>query len=261
MRGLVRDIFDEMLHGKILYVFGAITFMAVMAAIGTSQIEIQFNITTVGMSDLNRAFGNPVLSACDTYMSVLVFLVVMATAGLVPNMFVKGRADYYLSKPISRTRLLLARSFGIWLVYGTMITASLIICYLAACLSFGSFDFRIIYVIIVNLLMLFIWLSVTVTAGILTGSTAFSIMAAFMIWVTQKILSWHEVIGQIIDSSIFRTVVDLLYYIFPKPGQITDMTSDIIAGSVDSWMPLYSSLIFATVLFTLAVYMFRKKDY
>ncbi len=261
MRGLVRDIFDEMVHGRILYVFGAITFIAVLTAIGTSLIEFRLDIATVGMSDLNRALGNPILSACDTYMSVLVFLVVMATAGLVPNMFVKGRADFYLSKPVSRTRLLFARSFGIWLVYGAMITASLIVCYFAACLSFGFFDFRIIYVIIVNLLLLFIWLSVTVTAGILTGSTAFSVMAAFLVWVTQKILSWHEIIGQIIDSSIFKTVVDLMYYVFPKPGQVSDMTSDIIAGSVDSWMPLYSSLIFATVLFALAVYLFKKKDY
>jgi len=169
VRGLVRDIFDEMVHRRILFVFGAITFFAVLTAIGTSQIEFQLDITTVGMSDLNRALGNPILRACDTYMSVLVFLVVMATAGLVPTMFVKGRADYYLSKPVSRTHLLLARSFGIWLVYGAMVTASLLICYFTACLSFGNFDFRIIYVIIVNLLMLFIWLSVTVTAGILTG--------------------------------------------------------------------------------------------
>jgi len=261
VRGLVRDIFDEMIHGKILYVFGVITLFAVLAALGSGQIEFQLDITTVGMSDLDRIVGNPVLRGCDTYMSVLVFLVVMATAGLIPNMFVKGRADYYLSKPISRTRLLLARSFGIWLVYGAMITASLLICYFAACFSFADFNFRIIYVIIVNLLMFFIWLSITVTAGILTGSTAFSIMAAFMVWVTQKILSWHEIVGQITDSKITKAVVDTLYYIFPKPGQISDMTIEIVAGRVDSWMPLYSSLIFATILFTFAVYQFRKKDY
>ncbi len=261
MRGLVRDVLDDMIHRRILYVFGAITLFAVLITIGTSFMECRFDINTVGMSDLSATLRNPILTGCDMYMSVLVFLVVMATAGSIPSMFVKGRADYYLSKPISRTRLLFARSFGIWLIYGIVITASLLTCYFAACISFGFFDFRIIYVVIINLLLFFIWLSVTILAGIVTGSTALSVMAAFIVWVVQKFLSWHDVIGRIIDSKVLKTIIDLMYYVFPKPGDVSDMTGQIIAGRVDSWMPLYSSLLFAIAMFTLALYLFGKKDY
>ena len=109
--------------------------------------------------------------------------------------------------------------------------------------------------------MFFIWLSVTSFAGVLTGSSGMSIMAAFIVWMAQRILSFHEGIKSFTDSQVVRFIVDALYYIFPKTGEMFDLTDQAVSGNISSWMPLYSSLIFAVVLFFVTVAIFKRKDY
>jgi len=98
-------------------------------------------------------------------------------------------------------------------------------------------------------------------AGIVTGSTGMTIMAAFFVWIAQSVLDWHEGIGKLVDSDVARYIVDAFYYIIPKTGQIIDMTGDLTSGNSPNWLPLWSSLIFAAAMFYLAVYVFKRKDY
>jgi hypothetical protein len=118
------------------------------------------------------------------------------------------------------------------------------------------------YVFVLGLVSLFIWLSITTTVGIVTGSTAMSIMSAFLVWVAQAIFVWHEHIKGVLESKPVGYVVDSLYYILPKTGEVSAITNACALGKpVESWMPLYSSLIFSVALVILAVVVFKRKNY
>jgi hypothetical protein len=75
-------------------------------------------------------------------------------------------------------------------------------------------------------------------------------------------------------------VFNFLYYIFPKPGEIKDVTNSLISGDTvafwkgavttnemgmsqiePAWMAVISSLLFCGVLMSYSVYYFSKKDY
>ncbi|MBU1319667.1 MAG: ABC transporter permease [candidate division Zixibacteria bacterium] len=261
MRGIVHDCIVELLSRRVIYVFAALTVIGLLSTLAASQVDIAWQGAELDMSDVNSSLGNIFLGGFNKFMSFLVFLSVMITAGQIPGMLIRGRADYYLSKPISRASLLMSKALGIWLVYGAVMVVSVAINYVFACLLFGIYDARIVYVIAMNLLGFVIWLSVTTFAGIVTGSTGMTIMAAFFVWIAQSVLDWHEGIGQLVDSDVVRYIVDAFYYIIPKTGQIIDMTGDLTSGNSPDWLPLWSSLIFAAVIFYLAVYIFKRKDY
>ena len=123
------------------------------------------------------------------------------------------------------------------------------------------FGAKLWMLLMLHVLSLLIWLSITITIGMVTGSNALSIMAAFVTWVLQQILVFHEEIGSFIDNSILRNAISGLYYIWPKTIQISDMVESAVMKGGAEWMPLYSSLIFAAAMTVLAVFIFRRKDY
>jgi ABC-type transport system involved in multi-copper enzyme maturation permease subunit len=252
-----------MFDRKILYVFLAVTLIAILVVLLSSNMEFEFHATgNVDLEAMSDVFRDPVTKALSTYLSFLVFLAVLATAGLIPNMLIKGRTDFYLSKPISRSSLLLNKFLAIWVVYGATLTVCGIITYGATVLVHDLFDWRVMYLFGLNLVSFFIWLSVTITAGIISGSNAISIMTAFLVWVAQSILWFHEQIKEFLGSKLVGYIVDALYYILPKTAEIDALTDSLAMGRpVESWMPLYSSLIFSFALLHLAIAAFKRKDY
>lgn len=258
MRGIIRDCFDELLDRKVIYVFGAVTLIAALGSIASFILESKLQDM---MAVASQVEGSIILRAFNWHMYILVFLSVMATAGLIPDMLARGRADFYLSKPLSRARLLLTKVFGTWIVYGSLMVASFMANYFLSSALNGIFDFRFLYIVIINLLAFLIWLSVTSFAAILTRSTAISMMTAFLVWIAQWVLQYHDFVKEITDSKILIYIVDALYYIFPKASELSSMTNAVIAGGVESWLPLYSSLLFAVALMTVTVVIFNRKSY
>lgn len=263
MRGLVRDSLVEMFDRKTVWIFLAVTLIGVVVAVLTPQVDMEIRMEgNMDFGPLGDYLRNPVTMALSGFLAFVVFLTVMATAGVIPTMLVRGRADYYLSKPISRTGLLLNKTLAIWLVYGAMILLCGVICYVTLVLVHGFFDWRVLYLFGLYLVSLFIWLSVTITVGVVSGSTAIAMMSAFLVWVAQKILHFHEEINAFVDSQPVSYVIDALYYIVPKTGELASLIDTLALGKpVDSWLPLYSSLMFAFACMVLAVVIFKRKNY
>ncbi len=263
MRGITRDCVVEMFDCKILYVFFTVTLVAVLVVLLSSNMEIEFHsMGNVDMGPMTDILRNPVTKALSTYLSFLVFLAVLATAGLMPNMLIKGREDFYLSKPISRSALFLNKLFGIWAVYGAIVVLCGVVTYAVAVWVHGFFDWKVLYLFGMNLVSFFIWLSIITAAGIIAGSNSISIMTAFLFWVAQAILGFHEQIKEFLGSKPVGYLADALYYIVPKTGEIDQLTDAVALGKpVTSWMPLYSSLMFSFALICLVIVIFKRKDY
>lgn len=263
MRGITRDCLNEMIERKLIWIYVVVTVIAVLLVLGSKSMIVQISIDdpsgTNPMSEMGRDIA---VGALDSYMSFLVFLTILGTAGLLPSMMVRGRAEYFLSKPLSRTSLYLNKLFGIWLVYGGTIVLGAIVVYAFFYMGYGYFDAKLAYLFILNLVSLFIWLSLTMFAGVLTGSFAVTIMLAFLVWIVQGLLQWHEAVEQVVSSKVVTTIVDTLYYVFPKTSQLSDLTETVARGNpVESWLPLWSSLLFAVVMVGATVVIFQRKDY
>jgi uncharacterized SAM-binding protein YcdF (DUF218 family) len=129
-------------------------------------------------------------------------------------------------------------------------------------LTHDFFSLGLLYLLGFKLLSLFIWLSITTLAGITGGSATLSIVAAFLVWVAQWLLSWRDAAKALIESDLAARVIDALYYIIPKSGEMADIGIDMALGHhVRNWQPLLSSAVVALCLMLAALYLFRRKDY
>ncbi len=261
MRGLVRDTLTEALDRKIVWVFGIIAVISSLAALAPAWLDIQFGGQDIDVTEMGPELSKGLLHMLNKIMWFLTFLSVMATAGMIPNMLTRGRADFYLSKPISRTSLLCSKILGIWLVYGGLMIATVAVVFLVSSAVYGVFDPNVWFILVGNMLLFFIWLSITTVAGILSGTAGMSMMAAFLFWAAQWLFEFHDALKALVDSKPVTAIADALYYIFPKTGEVSDLIVEFATGRVTNWMPLWSSLIFAVVMFAIAIGVFRRRDY
>jgi len=263
MRGLIRDSVVELFDRKVIYVFGVVTLIAV-AIIGLLRsAEVRFE-GQIGMDadSVTEMFSDQLLSGQNQFMSILVFLAVMAAAGLIPNMLIKGRADFYLSKPLSRSALLLRKLTSIWIVYGGMVVLCGLVDVLAFALINSFFSWGVLWIFLFKMLGLLIWLSIVVFAGVLSGSTSVSIMSAFFVYVLQWLLEWREIMIEFLDSQAVTFSLNLVYYILPKNDELSDITMRLVQQqAIHSWMPLWSSVLFAFSLVYITVLVFKHRDY
>lgn len=263
MKGLIRDSLLELFDRKVIYLFAVVTMITVVVIFlfRSAEVHIQTQMG-FGAEKLEDVLGNQFLHGLSMFMSFLLFLAVMATAGLIPNMLVKGRADFYLSKPMSRNSLYLRKLGSMWLVYGGIILVCGIIGTLAIGLFHDYFSLGMLYIIIFKLVIFFIWLSIIAFVGIISGSTTVSIMGAFIVYIIQWLLGSRELIAAFIDSKPVTYVTDIIYYIWPKAEEISDLTLRLAQGrEVFSWMPLWSTLLFTVVLIYLTICIFKYKEY
>lgn len=263
MRGLLYDTYKEMVERKLIWIYVVVTVIAILLIVASKSMNIEINMDRAGGEDPFANVAQRVaVGAMDSYFSFLVFLTVMGTAGLIPSMLVRGRAEYYLSKPVSRGSLFLSKLGSIWAVYGATIVVGGLLTYLVFYVAWGYADARLIYIFGLNVVALFVWLAVTTFAGILTGSFAVSIMMAFVLWIAQALLQYHEAVGEVIDNKIVTGAVSGLYYILPKTSEMAAITEDLALGTpVETWLPLWSSLLFSVLLVVITVVIFRRKDY
>ena len=263
MKGMIRDSLMELFDRKVIYLFGVVTLITVVVVFLMRSIEVNIQTQSgLGVENLENFLGNQFLNGLSTFMSFLLFLAVMATAGLIPNMLVKGRADFYLSKPMSRKSVYLRKLGSMWLVYGGIILLCGLIVTLAIVLFHDYFSWGMLYIILFKLLSFFVWLSIIAFVGIISGSISVSIMGAFIVYIVQWLLDIRELITGFIDSKPVTYVTDIIYYIWPKTEEISDLSLRLAQGrDVLSWMPLWSTLLFTVVLMYLTIFIFKRKEY
>jgi ABC-type transport system involved in multi-copper enzyme maturation permease subunit len=177
-------------------------------------------------------------------------------------MLVAGRAEFYLSKPMSRTSLIMNKLFGTFLAYGIIVVVFGLVGYASLYFVHGVSSPNLIWVFVLNMISLFIWLSITSFAGIVFGSTSMAIVTAALVWVAQLVLQGREFAIQLVDSKAVEIILDVLYYIVPNTGELSDITIAVaIDSTVTSWVPVWSSVAFAAVLLIITLVIFNKKNY
>ena len=266
MRGLTRDTFHELIDRKIIWVFAIVTLIAlgltIIGGMAADNIKVQAGGSTGSEEMVNQTIEGQLAGGLDMYLWFIMWIAVLGTAGLVPAMLEKGRAEFYLAKPISRARLLFGKLCGVWLVYGGILVVCALLQLTVWWAMFSLFNVGSLYVLAGVLLEFAVMLAILGLVGVLSGSFAFSLIAVFFFWVAQKLLMHREMLYELINNRVVERIGDVLYYIVPKFSQQEDLFVALAnERTIESWLPLWSTALFGIVALVLSVIVFRRKDY
>ena len=189
-------------------------------------------------------------------------LSVFASAGLVAAVFEPGRIELLLSKPVSRTQILLGRyignlavvaanilylTFGSWIIFG-----------IKTGLWGGGYLLSSLFTIFVFGVLL----ALIVLIGVLWESAAVAIMATFGIMIVTPILAQRATIERLLSADWSRDLVTVFYYILPKTSDISVIIRHLILNEpVDSWMPVWSTALFGAAVLAAGILHFRRRSF
>ncbi len=189
-------------------------------------------------------------------------LAVFASAGLVSAVFEPGRIELLLSKPVSRTHLLLGRYVGNLLVVAANVIYLVAGSWIIFGVKTGVWGAGFLLSSLCTIFVFAVLLAVLVLVGVLLDSSAVAIMATFAIMIITPILSQRFTIERLLSSEWSRDVVRVLYYALPKTVDIAVIIGNLIQHEpVQSWMPVWSTGLFGVVVLGIGLWRFERRSF
>ena len=267
---------EAMRRGTLIFYFIIATIILLLLALGISH--------PLNDPDMVTLFGSPLARLSQQGLNVVEFLLIQlhslsifwiillgmfGVAGLIPSMLEKGMIDLFLSKPLTRAELLMARALGA--VSG--IVLNLIYFFLGVWLIFGlrlgvwhwGFLSSTIYVVYAFVC----FFSIVTIVGLITRSATFSIMLSFIF----TLISWglevrENGLYRLWDNVVYHRLLDALYYLTPQLNAMLENSTRIIGklpfipNAPDfTFMPFIYSFFSSCLLYFLSIWYFSRQDY
>ncbi|HAY35302.1 MAG TPA: hypothetical protein DCY06_14330 [Bacteroidetes bacterium] len=265
---LVLSTFREAVAKKIFLGFFAISTLIILIFLFLINVE-----SVEGMVDMMGAAGDEgirklvigfeVAMIDISYLLIITFCLI-SVSSFIPSMLEKGNIDLLLSKPISRTNIILAKfTGGVLLVFFSLVYLIGFVWIILSSKS-GFWHFPFLYTILWLTLSFAIIYSLIIFIGLVSHSTILSILVSFfLVFIVCPVLYVREAtIFSLVENNVVQFIINFFYYILPKPSDINKITTDIITGEeVNSYMPVFSSVLFMLAVLSASVFYFKKKDY
>lgn len=228
--------------------------------------NLDFNDRSVDLDKLVLGFE----SGFSAFLYLVgTFLAVFATAHLVPRLQEKGTIDLYLSRPIPRTQLLLSRY-----VAGMVLAAANVVyligsMWLIVIWKTGLVHPRFLFGGVIILFAIATLLAFSFLIGVITSSTAVSIMASYAIFFISALLAAHEKIAAAMSSDWSAATITTLYWILPKTSELGAAIVSFVSGGEApdrlteglSVMTYVSTGLFGVASLILASWLFHRKEF
>ena len=197
------------------------------------------------------------------------FLAIFATAHLVPRMQEKGTIDLYLSRPVSRVKLLLSRYVAGLILAGTNIVYLIGSIWLIVMWKTHVVHPRFFLAGAVILLMIATLLAFAFVVGVITSSTAVSIMTSYGLFFFGVMLAAHDRLAAAVSKEWQASLINGLYWIIPKSAELGEAVVAYVSGNqvpqpiaaALSPMPFVSTAIFGFICLILASWLFQRKEF
>jgi ABC-type transport system involved in multi-copper enzyme maturation permease subunit len=191
------------------------------------------------------------------------FLAIFASAGLIPSVLEAGRISLLLSKPLTRTMLLLGRYLGNILIVA--INNVYLICSIWIVIGIKTkiWETRFLLAIPITIFIFAVLLCVVVLIGVVFESAALSVMAPAALMLISTILAQRQIVVRLLDSEWSRQLWLAFYWIVPKFFDLGAAMKQIIEYDHDAnWVtPVWTSAIFGMVVLSSAIYVFQRRDF
>jgi ABC-type transport system involved in multi-copper enzyme maturation permease subunit len=195
--------------------------------------------------------------------SGIVLFGIFATSGILPDTLEKGTIDLYLSKPIARWELLLGKYLGAVTVMFVNILYFIGSVWLIFGLKFGMWNVQFLLSVL-GLTYLFACLfSIIAFLGVLSRNMAITIIGAFLylIVIGNALQSRENGLFLISSNSIYRGIIDALYYLLPQLSAVQESVLKLIAHQEADWKPFLQSLLSSALLFGGGAAILQRKDF
>jgi ABC-type transport system involved in multi-copper enzyme maturation permease subunit len=267
---LIRDTFREAFARRIFWGFAGCCTALLLFLIFIMRVDVVegalATVSIFGNTLPTTSLRNLVERTQGVIAMVLYFagmgLSVFASAGLVSAVFEPGRIELLLSKPISRTHLLLGRYIGNVLVVSANILYLVLGSWMIFGLKTGKWGAGFPLSSLCTIFIFMVLLAVIVLIGVLWESAAVAIMVTFAIMIVTPILAQKTTIERLLSSEWSRNVVRILYYALPKTSDVSRIIWRLILKQpIDSWMPVWSTAAFGAAMLGAGVWLFRRKSF
>jgi ABC-type transport system involved in multi-copper enzyme maturation permease subunit len=198
-----------------------------------------------------------------SYLFLITFCLI-GVSSIIPSMLEKGNVDLLLSKPVSRSKIILGKfTGGVILIFFSLVYLIGMI-WLIISFKFGYWNASFLSSIFILTFSFAVIYSLVIFIGITTQSSILSILInIFLIFLIYPFLASREtLLFQFITNNIAQFIINFFYYILPKPGDLQEISKSIIRGEkVVSWQPVITSALFLITFLSASIYFFKKKDY
>lgn len=197
------------------------------------------------------------------------FMAIFATAHLVPRMQDKGTVDLYLSRPVSRVKLLLSRYIAGLILAGSNVVYLmgamwLIIVWKTHVVNPRFFMGGAVIFLVIATLLAFAFL-----IGVITSSTAVSIMVTYGFTIFSAILVTHDKIAAAVSKEWQAWLIEGMYWVFPKTAEMMTAVVAMVGGKdlpgeltrVLTPAPFVTTAAFGAVCLVLASWLFTRKEF
>jgi len=268
---LIRDTFREALARKIFWVLFGLSTLMILFFLFLLKIDIVAGaIATVSMfgqqsrqnPDVNRMVRGVYGGIASFLYTFGMFLAVFASSGLVPSVLEPGRIELLLSKPLSRTHLLLGRFLGNVLVVSLNSIYLVLGVWTILGVKTGIWSPVFLVSIATTTFIFAVLLSVVVLVGVVFESAAVATMITVALMIISPILAQNSLMMRLLSSEWSRNVWRVLYYSLPKVYELGKMTLDAIqSGTFAGFTPIWTSAIFGMVVLGAALWIFQRRDF
>ena len=181
----------------------------------------------------------------------------------------KGTIDLYLSRPVSRVKLILSRY-----VAGLLLAGSNVLYLIGAIWLIVMWKTHVVHprfllggaviMFIIATLMAFAFL-----VGVITSSTAVSIMSSYGLFFFGVMLVGHDRIAAAVSREWQAVTIQTLYWIVPKTAELGGAVVAFVSGGQAperlaqqlTWAPFLSTGAFGVVCLILASWLFTRKEF
>ena len=220
-------------------------------------------------------FSELVMGVSSVFAVVLyafcTFLAIFATAHLVPRLQEKGTIDLYLSRPVSRVKMLLSRYLAGLILAGTNVIYLLGSIWLIMMWKTEVVNPRFLIAGAIMLFVIATLLAFSFLIGVITSSTAVSIMTTYALCLFSVLLVWHEEFEATVSREWQATLIKGLYWVVPKTTELGQFVFAFVASSSDKVperiqnliqvTPFISTGLFAVSCLVLASWLFQRKEF
>lgn len=207
-----------------------------------------------------------VFSSMLFYMSV--FISIFATAHLVPRLQEKGTIDLYLSRPIPRIPLMLSRYVAGMVLVAANVLYLVGTMWLVVIWKTHVFHPRFMLSALLVLFAIATLLALAFLIGVVTSSTAVSIMGSFGAFFMSVVLYFHKTFEAAITNIAGVWLVRCLYWITPKLVEMqlllfSYVTDKPLPKEIDQglMLPIATTAAFGIACLALASWLFKRKEF
>ena len=271
---LIRDTFREALARKIFWGLFGLSIVMILFFLFILKIDIvEGGIATAslfGVGANRRMVGvdvdrivRGVYGGIATFLYTWgMFLAVFASAGLIPSVLEPGRIELLVSKPVSRTHILLGRYAGNVLVVSCNVIFLVLGIWTILGVKTGIWSPMFLISIATTIFIFAVLLAVVVLVGVLFDSAALATMVTVAMMIISPILAQTGLMMRLLSSEWSRDLWRALYYSLPKVYDLGTMTLNAIQSrSFDGFMPIWTSAVFGAVVLSAALVVFSRRDF